>query len=122
MALCFRCENRATFLEGGPGPRAECKGTSTDLHTCYAYRPTRPCTLSVAESEKRHGIKRPPGGPSAIAARMSFVGVTECVDVMPEDGDVFYPTALPTVLIAGVATQQQVNSINMENKPKGEPS
>ena len=37
--LCFRCEHRAKFLEGGRRPRYECGEIETSKGACYMWQP-----------------------------------------------------------------------------------
>lgn len=76
MSLCFRCENRAKFLDskGLYRPRFECGEIETSKFACYCYTPVRPCILAPLE-----GDKRPIMGPAMISARLRFVEVPEAL-------------------------------------------
>lgn len=77
--LCFRCEHRATFLEEGFAPRAECKDVERVKSICYSYTPVRPCWLKYPDYEGEYGelnkSRSPAGGLSG--ARMEFDSVAE---------------------------------------------
>ena len=70
--LCFRCEKRARFLEGGSQPRCECGDIKSSVFSCYAYRPVSPHAM-----ESNEGDERPAFGPAMISARMHSSGVPE---------------------------------------------
>ena len=69
--LCFRCEYRAAFLEGGGRHRYEC-GTDYAVHSCYMFKPTKPLILAKDENDPR-----PQFGPAMISARSNSQGVTD---------------------------------------------
>ena len=70
QGLCFRCENRARFLEGKPGSfRMQCKDPSFNSCSCYQYCPVKPVVLHKDESEKVLKIKRPMFGGILLSAR-----------------------------------------------------
>ena len=69
--LCFRCEERALFLETGNAPRCECQTPAVNASTCYMYKPVRPVITQVA----RGYAGRPRLAPIAISAREEAVGV-----------------------------------------------
>ena len=51
--MCFRCEERAGFLERGSRPRYECGDVGDSKHACYCYRPVRPVALARSRGDKR---------------------------------------------------------------------
>ena len=64
--LCFRCENRALFLEKGWKPRCECGDVNLAVYTCYCYKPMKPVVTETDPNDNR-----PAKGPWMIAARES---------------------------------------------------
>ena len=66
--LCFRCEHRAKFLEGGSRPRYECGDIERSNAGCYMFTPCRPVVVKPNE-----GDKRPMFGPNMIAGRYTAV-------------------------------------------------
>ena len=87
--MCFRCENRAQFLENGARPRFECGEVESSKYACYSYRPVSPVVLTRLETELE---ERPDFGPWAISARMKFVRVAKVkLDVAEvEDGKILW--------------------------------
>ena len=71
MSLCFRCERRAEFLEGGTRPRYECGEAGKSVSGCYMYRPVRPVVLGKDDDI------RPQFGPPIIASRSRYVGLAD---------------------------------------------
>lgn len=67
--LCFRCEHRAAFLEGGSQPRFECGQPSFCSHSCYMFKPVKPVVLTQSDPSDR----RPFLGPALIASRASVL-------------------------------------------------
>ena len=61
--LCYRCEQRARFLETGNGPRYECQQPGSVVG-CYMYQPTRGVVLARDRGDRRWLC-----GPAMIAAR-----------------------------------------------------
>ena len=53
IPLCFRCENRAVYLEEGFAPRCECKVSNESTYGCYAYKPIRPLWVKKAYKDPR---------------------------------------------------------------------
>lgn len=51
--MCFRCEWRAQFLEGGARLRHECGDPTTSKHACYMYQPVRPVVLRRIDNDPR---------------------------------------------------------------------
>ena len=87
--LCFRCEQRAQFLENGSRPRFECGLVEETKYACYSYRPVTPVVLQRLETELK---ERPDFGPWMLSARMKFVRVAKGklgVKVL-EDGKVLW--------------------------------
>lgn len=87
--LCFRCEHRAKFLEGGSRPRFECGDPSMNKWACYMYQPVKPVVL--AKLDKRD--KRPQFGPAMISSRSKFVRVADeiVLDIQhTKDGSFIY--------------------------------
>ncbi len=70
--LCFRCEHRAAFLEGGGRPRSECGDVKTSKIGCYMYKPCKPVIM-----EKIKGDPRPAHGGPMMGARMRATGLAE---------------------------------------------
>lgn len=81
IALCFRCEHRATFHETKRQPRCECGNVTVGVHSCYMFRPTIP---PVMEADK--GDKRPAFGPWMIAGRTHAVGLLEVKPALLVEG------------------------------------
>ena len=96
--LCFRCEERARYLETGHGPRFECAQVGEAKHGCYCYRPVRSVVLAVDDYEKeitkkQHGVERPQFGPWMISARSHFVRISDDLELKIEgyeDGNMIY--------------------------------
>jgi hypothetical protein len=64
MSLCFRCENRALFLEKGFRPRFECGEPDRSKYACYCFQPVKPIGLARDREDKR-----PQFGPWMITSR-----------------------------------------------------
>lgn len=77
IGLCFRCEERAKFLETGNGPRCECQTPTVNTSTCYMYKPVRPVITQVAKGY----AGRPRLAPIAISAREEAVGVATTMEL-----------------------------------------
>lgn len=71
VPLCFRCENRALFLETGNAPRCECKDPTSSAYGCYAYKPVKPLWVKRAK-----GDRRPVGG-GLFGSRVNGVKVSD---------------------------------------------
>jgi hypothetical protein len=71
VGLCFRCEERALYLETGHGSRCECQSPTVNVASCYMYKPVRPVITQVAKGY----AKRPRLGPTALSAREEGVAV-----------------------------------------------
>ena len=71
--LCFRCDFRAKFLEGGSRPRHECGDVNTASMSCYMYKPVKPVILGRADGYEG----RPQFGSPMINARSRRVGDPE---------------------------------------------
>lgn len=50
--LCYRCEHRARFLEGGSQPRYEC-GQPGAIFSCYMFEPMKPLLLARDGKDRR---------------------------------------------------------------------
>lgn len=53
MSLCYRCEHRAAFLEGGPPKRYECGMKNRTVTQCHVFQPVRPPLLIHAGADRR---------------------------------------------------------------------
>ena len=53
IRLCYRCENRARYLETKNCGRYECSDTSNAVYRCYAYKPVMPLILEKDKKDKR---------------------------------------------------------------------
>jgi hypothetical protein len=51
--LCYRCEERARFLELGRAARCECGDVQRAVHGCYMYRPVLPHKLKPIDGDRR---------------------------------------------------------------------
>lgn len=71
-SLCFRCEHRARFLDGGVGPRDQCKQPMLGVCSCYMFLPTIPPIIKV-----ERGDKRPVFGSWIMSARVNPLGLPE---------------------------------------------
>ena len=71
--LCFRCENRAIFLETGYHPRFECGMEKTASSSCYMFMPAKPIVVAPAVATE----KRPIFGPWMIAGRVQSKGLVD---------------------------------------------
>ena len=49
--LCYRCEYRAKYLEGGTKPRFECGDIKSSKVICYMYVPCKPISLVKANKD-----------------------------------------------------------------------
>ena len=78
--MCYRCEHRARFLEGGPRPRFECGEIKTSKVACYMYRPCYP--LVLAKLDKKD--PRPWPGSGIFAARSMVDRVYEEAELFGE--------------------------------------
>ena len=78
--LCYRCEHRASFLEGGRRPRHECGVIETSKIGCYMFKPCYPVRM-----ERDEGDIRPAHG-GYIGARMHALGVVEDAELVLIDG------------------------------------
>ena len=64
MSLCYRCENRALWLETKKWrPRLECGEIERSKYSCYCFEPVKPIALT-----KDRGDKRPQFGPWMITS------------------------------------------------------
>ena len=72
MGLCFRCEYRAAFLEGGRRPRHECGVPECDKHICYMYEPVKPVQMEKFDKDD----PRPEHG-GYFGCRMQYTGIPE---------------------------------------------
>lgn len=72
LDLCYRCENRAVFLETGYHPRFECGMEKTATSCCYMFMPTKPIAVVPVSGEKR-----PIFGPWMIAGRVQSKGLID---------------------------------------------
>ena len=63
--MCYRCEWRASFLEGRERPRFECGEITTSKIACYMYKPCLPVVLTKLDKDD----KRPWPGSGLFAAR-----------------------------------------------------
>jgi hypothetical protein len=63
-SLCFRCEERARYLEFGHAARYECGCTGRAVRACYCYRPVAPMVQAPLA-----GDGRPIGAPWMLAPR-----------------------------------------------------
>ena len=79
--LCFRCDYRADFLEGGRQPRFECGDVKVSMFGCYMYKPTKPVVL-----KKRHDDKRPQFAGTMLASRSEYAGEPEMELRVESDG------------------------------------
>jgi len=87
QGLCFRCEERAKFLEEGISPRCECGMVTSSKYSCYMYKPVRPVVIKKNEDDDR-----PQFAGAMLSARSHFVRMADCelkVAVV-EDGKVLY--------------------------------
>lgn len=57
QGLCFRCENRALFLEGKGQPRCECGQVDSQVCGCYMFKPCKP--IITTELDYPGAVKRP---------------------------------------------------------------
>ena len=80
--LCFRCEHRAKFLEGGGQPRCECGDIEKSNIGCYMFKPCKPIIM-----EKQEGDPRPSHGGPLLGARMNAKGLDDnCVLALSKNG------------------------------------
>ena len=49
--MCYRCEWRASFLEGKARPRFECGEITTSKIACYMYKPCLPVVLTKLDKD-----------------------------------------------------------------------
>jgi hypothetical protein len=70
--LCFRCEERAKFLETGHGSRCECGDIQVAVCSCYCYSPVKPVVMAVNK-----GDKRPQFAGWMFSSRSHFVRIPE---------------------------------------------
>jgi len=80
--FCFRCNNRAVYLEEGHAPRHECKQIESSVQGCYCFKPVKPVIQQLRDNDPR-----PPFLPSMIAGRTDCVGVYEDVKISVEKVD-----------------------------------
>ena len=79
--LCFRCEVRASFLEGGMQPRMECGDIKNSKVGCYMFKPCKPVIMKKASGDPR------PAHGGYIGARMYAIGLADnCVLVNTTKG------------------------------------
>ncbi len=78
--LCFRCEHRATYLEGGARPRCECGNIEDSKVGCYMFKPCYPVKMERAENDPRpeHG--------GYLGARMRVKMVVKDAELKLKDG------------------------------------
>lgn len=91
LQLCYRCEHRATYLQEGYAPRAECKSSDTAVSSCYMYQPVRPFIM-----QPNKGDDRPAVGPSMLTARSHAVGIMDGRVEVHANGEQFILYWVPT--------------------------
>jgi len=77
--LCFRCENRARFLEssrqGDPDrPRFQCGDPTYSAHSCYMFQPVKPVVTWPNDPKD----KRPRFAPAIISSREAAAVIPKC--------------------------------------------
>ena len=84
--LCYRCENRARFYETGHAPRVQCGIIDRASHSCYAYRPVKPCITKASDPND----PRPRFAGALFSAREQYNGIApfEHCDLIRTEGGV----------------------------------